>query len=75
MDNRINEYIERKGYKKKWVAQQIGVSQEVLSRWINGKNMPSLEKAFKLAEILECKVDDLYIKKRPPQLSEGLILI
>jgi len=65
MDNRINEYIERKGYKKKWVAQQIGVSQEVLSRWINGKNMPSLEKAFKLAEILECKVDDLYIKKDP----------
>jgi len=62
MENRINEWIQLRGYKKKWIAAQIGVSQEVLSRWINGRNMPSLEKAFKLAEILECKVDDLYKK-------------
>ncbi len=69
MKCRMNELIEEKGYKKKWVAQQLGVSADVLSRWINGRSMPSLEKAFQLAEILECKVDDLYIKKRPPPIK------
>ncbi|MDC3412505.1 helix-turn-helix domain-containing protein [Terrihalobacillus insolitus] len=56
----INEWIEKRGYKKKWVADQLGVSNEVLSRWVNGRSMPSVEKLFKLAEILNCKVDDLY---------------
>lgn len=67
MESRMNEYIEKKGYKKKWIAQQLGVSQEVLSRWINGRSMPSLKKAFEIAELLECKVDNLYIKKDPPK--------
>lgn len=60
MKNNINYWIEKRGYKKKWVAEQIGVSQNVLSRWINGHSMPSLESALRLAKLLRCKVDDLY---------------
>ncbi len=60
MECYINDWIEKRGYKKKWIAKQLGVSQEVLSRWINGKNMPSVENLFRLAALLECKVDDLY---------------
>ncbi len=60
MKSNINYWIELRGYKKKWVADQIGVSQSVLSRWINNHNKPSLETAFLLADILDCKVDDLY---------------
>jgi len=56
----INYWIEQSGYKKKWIAKQFGVSQEVLSRWINNKNMPSVENLFRLAALLKCKVDDLY---------------
>lgn len=63
MISKINEKIELRGYKKKWVAEQLGVSQNVLSRWINNHNMPSVKTLFKLAEILNCKVDDLYTKK------------
>lgn len=60
MKNNINVWIAKSGYKKKYVAEQLGVSQTVLSRWINGHSMPSLENAFKLAKILNCKVDDLW---------------
>lgn len=60
MKNNINEWIEKRGYKKKWIAGKMDVSQNVLSRWINGHSNPSLENAFKLAFILDCKVDDLY---------------
>ncbi|UUG68617.1 helix-turn-helix protein [Halomonas phage YPHTV-1] len=63
MENKINEYLEIRGFKKKWVADQLGVSQVVLSRWINGHSNPSLENAFRLAELLGCKVDDLYERK------------
>ena len=60
MKSNIGEIIESRGYKKKWVAEQIGVSQNVLSRWINDGSMPSVLKLFELADLLDCKVDDLY---------------
>lgn len=60
MKNNINIWIAKRGLRKKWIAEQLNVSQTVLSRWINGHSMPSLENAFKLAGILDCKVDDLF---------------
>lgn len=63
MESNIDFWIEKRGYKKKWVAEQMGVSQNVLSRWITGRSKPSLENAFRLAELLDCKVDDLYKRK------------
>ncbi len=63
MKSNINVWIAKSEMSKKEVAEKMEVSQTVLSRWINNKSKPSLEKAFKLAEILDCKVDDLYTKK------------
>ena len=60
LKSKIGYYIELRGYKKKWVAEQLGVSQNVLSRWINDGAMPSVKKLFELAKILNCKADDLY---------------
>lgn len=40
--------------------QKLGVSANTLSNWSTGKSMPSLEKAFQLADLLGVKVDDLY---------------
>ncbi|KHE73139.1 helix-turn-helix transcriptional regulator [Halobacillus sp. BBL2006] len=62
MDIFINEWIDKRGYKKKWVAEQLGVSGNVLSRWANGRSVPSLEHALDLAKLLECKVEDLFKK-------------
>lgn len=60
MNNNINVWIAKSGMPKKEVANELGVSPIVLSRWINGHSMPSLINAFKLADILNCKVDELY---------------
>ena len=62
MKNNINVWIAKSGMSKKEVAEKMGVSQTVLSRWINRHSNPSLEKAISLAELLNCKVDDLYEK-------------
>lgn len=59
--SKIGDVIDSKGLKHKWVAEQVGVYPTVLSRWINNRGKPSLERTFKLAKVLNCKVDDLYI--------------
>ncbi|RDW18056.1 XRE family transcriptional regulator [Oceanobacillus arenosus] len=60
LKSRIGYWIEIRGYKKMWVAKQIGVSHVVLSRWINDVSIPSVVNLFKLAVLLDCKVDELY---------------
>lgn len=64
MKSRIGEHIDASGYKKKHVANLLGITPTQLSNWISGRSYPTIDKAFKLANILGCKVDDLYdIKK------------
>jgi putative transcriptional regulator len=65
MQSRIGEWIEKRGYKKKFIAEQLGISQRQMSKWINGESYPTVPKLFQLAELLQCKVDDLYEKKTP----------
>lgn len=60
MKSRIGYWIEERGYMKKYIAKQLGVSQNQISNWISGKSNPTIEKAFKLADLLGVKVDDLY---------------
>lgn len=62
MRSRIGELIEGKGYKKKYIAGELHISPTQLSNWISGRSYPPLEKAFKLADMLGVKVDDLYVR-------------
>lgn len=60
LKSQIGKVIDSKGLKQKWVAEQMGIAPTVLSRWVNNRGKPSIDNLFKLAEILDCKVDDLY---------------
>lgn len=62
MKSRINELILKSGYMKKHIAKEIGITPTQLSNWIAGRSYPPLDKAYKLAELLSVKVDDLYSK-------------
>ncbi|NNV07113.1 XRE family transcriptional regulator [Geobacillus sp. MMMUD3] len=62
MKSRIGEWIEKRGYKKKHIAEQLGVSQRQMSKWISGESYPTVPKLFRLAELLGVKTDDLYTK-------------
>lgn len=42
------------------LGEKLGVTKQTMSLWVNGKSTPTLETTFKIAYILECKVDDLY---------------
>lgn len=60
---KIGQIIDSKGYKRKFIADQVGITQQQLSNWVTGRSYPPIDKAFKLAELLNCTVDDLFEKK------------
>jgi putative transcriptional regulator len=57
---KIKQLIDAKGLKQTFVAEQIGVTPQQLNAWIKGKTYPRIDRAYKLAEVLECKMDDLW---------------
>ena len=36
----LQEWIKETGRRQNWVAKQLGVKDETLSRWVNGKTRP-----------------------------------
>lgn len=62
LESKIRVKLAEQKRKQKDFAKELGVKPQTLSGWVkeNG-NKPSLEQAFKIAKILECKVDDLWI--------------
>lgn len=56
----IKEYREKKGLTQKQLAQLIDTNEAHISRLELGRHLPSLPRAFKLAEVLGCRIEDLY---------------
>lgn len=60
IQTKIGEKISESGLKDSFIAAKVGgVSQKTIYNWRNGLSYPTFEKAFILAKILNCKVDDL----------------
>ncbi|MBW7649782.1 XRE family transcriptional regulator [Anoxybacillus sp. ST4] len=59
LKSRIGEAIEKSGLRNDYIRKHVDVQQKQLWNWKNGVSFPTLEKAFILAKILRCKVDDL----------------
>lgn len=55
---KIKQYRESKGMNQKKVAEYAGVSQAMLCQIERGTKNPSLQVAYNIAELLECKVED-----------------
>ena len=55
----IKKMREQRGLTQKQLADLIGVAQQHVSRWENGKHRPSIDTVQKLAEILNCNISDL----------------
>ncbi|WP_079480885.1 helix-turn-helix domain-containing protein [Halobacillus salinus] len=56
---RIGQLIEQSGLKKNYIAKQMGVQPNTITRWANGGRI-YLDDAIKLAKLLGCTVEDLY---------------
>lgn len=72
LKSNIGELLKSSGLNGKWVAQQLNISQNQMSNYVTGKSYPPVDKAFELAKIFNCRVDDLYtLKEEPPPFNKS----
>ena len=55
----MKKAIQDSGYKQKFIADRIGVSEISISYWISGQRNPSRDHIRNLAKICRCKMSDL----------------
>ena len=58
----IKAMRQAKGLSQRELAERIGVKQESITQWENGKTSPKFERLAIIADALECTVDDLVRK-------------
>lgn len=59
IDIKINEYIEKTGTTKIWIAKQMGFSKQNLYAFMKSEN-PNIVPLIKLSLIINCEIKDLY---------------
>ncbi|MBW4727705.1 helix-turn-helix domain-containing protein, partial [Prevotella nigrescens] len=57
--NRIKSVLAEKQVSGKWLAAQVGLTENTVSRWCSNKVQPSLDNLVKIAEVLEVDIRDL----------------
>ena len=57
--NRIKVILVEKQKTNRWLAEQLGKSENTISRWCSNKSQPSLDTLFKIAELLEVNYTNL----------------
>ncbi|MCA1025692.1 helix-turn-helix domain-containing protein [Cytobacillus kochii] len=57
---RIKVKLAELNKKQKELCEELDVTKQTLNSWVNGRSMPTLESAFKIAYILDCTVDELF---------------
>jgi transcriptional regulator with XRE-family HTH domain len=60
MKSKIGQLIEEKGFKKKFIAEKLGITSAQLRNYETGHSLIPMDKAYILAELLGVKVDELY---------------
>ncbi|HEY8389461.1 MAG TPA: helix-turn-helix transcriptional regulator [Clostridia bacterium] len=66
---RLIEARKRKGLTQEQLARQLNKRKTTISNWENGYCNPTLSDAFKIAELLDADVNDLFFDEKSPRNS------
>ncbi len=58
---RIKEYRKAKGMTQAELAEQMGVGRTTVTMWESGGSLPYAGQLPKLARVLNCKIDELFV--------------
>ncbi|MDR1300494.1 MAG: helix-turn-helix domain-containing protein [Candidatus Nomurabacteria bacterium] len=61
----LRELRAKHGLTQEVLADKIGVSRQMIARYESGENYPEMDKAVLIAQVLNCKLDDLVNSKEP----------
>ena len=56
--------IKSSGISQKKIAERIGIKQQTISEYINGKSMPSMETFANLCEVLDLDANEILCIRR-----------
>lgn len=62
-ENRIGEILKERGISSSWLAKKVDLSANMISLYVNNKNQPSLQNAYKIASVLGLQMEDLVVVK------------
>lgn len=62
MKNRIRVLRAEKGWSQAELAEKVGVSRNSINAVENGKFDPSLPLAFRIVELFDLKIEDVFLK-------------
>lgn len=62
--NRIKVVLVEKQRTSKWLAEQLGKSENIISKWCSNKVQPSLEALVQIAGTLELDVRELIVSTK-----------
>lgn len=57
--NRIKVTLVEKQKTNRWLAEQMGKSENTISRWCSNKSQPSIAQLIKIASLLNIDAKDL----------------
>jgi putative transcriptional regulator len=63
MKNRIRVLRAEKGWSQAELAEKVGVSRNPINAVENGKFDPSLPLAFRIVELFELKIEDVFLRR------------
>lgn len=61
--NRLQEFRKARNLSQSELAQALEISRQAVSGFESGKFTPSLEMAFKIAQLLEVTVEEIFLSK------------
>lgn len=56
----LEKLRKEKGYTQQSLAKALGVDQSAVCLWEKGRTFPRVDVAIRLANLLGCKLDDIY---------------
>jgi transcriptional regulator with XRE-family HTH domain len=59
--NRLGEKLAELRLSQSWLAGQLGVSENTVSNWINGRRQISWKYLYQIADLLKCDVRELIV--------------
>lgn len=63
LKSRIGILLRTSKYRREYIQKELDISSNTLSNWCTGKTYPTVDKAFKLAELLDVDINELYERK------------
>ena len=63
MKNRISEFLRKRNMTQRDLSEKTGLVEASISRYVSGERDPRVANAIKIANVLQCTVDELFNEK------------